>query len=195
MDLATAVAFVLVTGLAYGVAGLALQHGAYILQYGSLFDPLRRWLEAKACSPRSPRLSRWACARLRELFACQLCTITQLALWFCALPVTSFAVWWGGARPLGLAPALAFAAYALLALGVAFSTAAVGLICWDLARLVGRGTDALVLYLRAKKDAAEAEARGARPSPAYFGALPGHAPVPHPEPRILRTAGSGERRA
>lgn len=182
---------VLITG-GYAVAGLALQHGAYILQYGSLLDPLRRWLERQACSRRSSSLARWACAQVRELFACQLCAITQLALWFCAVPVTTLAVWRGGPRPLGLAPALAVGGYALLGLAVTFSTAAVGLACWDLARLVGRGSDALILYLRAKKEAAEAQTRGPRP---LFSQLPGSGAVPHTEARILRTAASGERRA
>jgi hypothetical protein len=194
MDKANAAAFAVGIVVAYAVAGLALQHGAYVLQYGSLFDPLRRWLERKACAPGSPRLTSWACARVRELFACQLCAITQLALWFCAVPVTTLAAWWGGLRPLGLAPALAVAAYALLGLAVTFSAAAVGLICWDLARFVDRGSDAVILYLRARKDAAEAQARWTRPSPRFFGSLPRHG-ASHSEGRILRTAGSGERRA
>ena len=99
---------------------------------------------------------------LRELVGCQLCSITQLALWFCALPVTALAVGAGGSRPLGLSPALGALAYLLLGLGVMFSTAAAGMICWDLARLVGRGSDALVLYLRARKELAEADLRVAR---------------------------------
>jgi len=146
--------------LGYVFVGLALQHGAYILQYGSVFASLRRWLEHTACAPGAARPLRWVCRWGRELVSCQLCSITQLALWFCALPATAFGLALGGSRPFGLAPALAAWGYALLFLGVLFSTAAVGLICWDVARLVGRGSDAAVLYLRARKDAAEVEARG-----------------------------------
>lgn len=154
---ASALAVIVLVG--YAVAGLALQHVAYILQYGSLFASVRRWLERKACSRRSPRPLRWACAKLRELVACQVCCITQLALWFCAAPLTALAVSWGGSRPFGLAPGFATWFYVLVALGIAFSTAAVGVMCWDVARMVGRGTEAVILFLRAKKDAAEAEVR------------------------------------
>jgi hypothetical protein len=192
MNLQYVPALALLIVVAYGLAGLALQHAAYILQYGSIFDPLRRWLERTACAPGSPRIARWACAHARELVGCQLCSITQLSIWFCAVPATTLAARWGGLRPLGLAPALAVGAYALLGAGIAFSTAAVGLLCWDLARFVGRGTDALVLFLRAKKEAAEAEALRPRPT-VLLG--PGQGAVPRREPRILRTAGSRERRA
>jgi hypothetical protein len=153
MSLSTAAAAAVIVLTGYLVAGLALQHAAYILQYGSVFDSLRGWLDRKACAADSPRLLRWLCRCVRELIGCQLCSITQLAIWFCALPATAAAVELGGSRPLGLSPALAAWAYALVFLGVAFSTAAVGLVCWDVARLVGRGTDAAVLLLRARKDA------------------------------------------
>ena len=161
MNLAAAESAVVLTLTGYLVAGLALQHAAYILQYGSVFDSARRWLERKACSTGAPRPLRWLCRHVRELVACQLCSITQLAIWFCALPVTAAAVERGGARPLGLSPALGAWAYALLFLGVAFSTAAVGLLCWDVARLVGRGSDAAILLLRARKDAVSATYRAA----------------------------------
>ncbi len=159
MDLWSASTAAVGLAIAYVVVGLALQHGAYILQYGGILSSFRKWLERKACSPRSPRLTRWLCAKVRELLGCQVCSITQLALWFCAAPVTVLAIWSGGARPFGLAPALAVWAYVLIALAVTFSTAAVGVMCWDVARMVGRGTEALILYLRAKKETAEAEAQ------------------------------------
>ncbi len=154
---ATATAIGVVT--AYVVTGFALQHAAYILQYGSIFESFRRWLEQKACTPGSPRLARWLCAKFREMLGCQLCSITQLALFFCALPVTALAVSVGGRHLFGLSTFLATLAYVLLGLGVMVSTAAVGLICWDVARAVGRGSDALVLFLRARMASAEAEAR------------------------------------
>ncbi len=166
MRTATAAAIGLLVG--YLATGLALQHGAYILQYGSLFASLRKWLETKACARNSTPLLRWLCAKIRELLACQLCSITQLALWFCAVPLTALAVWWGGSRPFGLTPALAVLAYVLFGLLVAFSTAAVGLMCWDVARMVGRGTEAVVLYLRAKKEAAEAQARLVKNAPDFW---------------------------
>jgi hypothetical protein len=169
MSLAAAASAAVLVLTGYLVAGLALQHAAYILQYGSVFDALRRWLDRRACSPGSPRLLRWLCGRVRELIACQLCSITQLAIWFCALPVTAAAIELGGARPFGLSAGVAAWGYGLLFVCVAFSAAAVGLLCWDVARLVGRGTEAAVLLLRARKDAAErsspalAAARGAEP--------------------------------
>jgi hypothetical protein len=152
---ATAVALT----MAYVVTGMALQHAAYILQYGGIFNSFRRWLEAKACAPDSPRLARWLCAKFREMLGCQLCSITQLSLLFCAIPATALAVAFLGSRPFGLSPGVASGAYLLFGLGVMFSTAAVGLACWDFARMVGRGSDALILYLRARTVAAEAEAR------------------------------------
>ncbi len=106
MNLAAAASAAILALTGYLVAGLALQHAAYILQYGSVFDSARRWLERKACSTGAPRRLRWLCSHVRELVACQLCSITQLAIWFCALPVTAAAVELGGARPLGLSPAL-----------------------------------------------------------------------------------------
>jgi len=183
MTLAGAADAAVLVPTGYVLVGLALEHAAYILQYGSVFSSPRRWLERKACSPQAPRLARWLCARVRELIGCQLCSITQLAIWFCAAPATVVAIQLGGARPLGLSPAVAAWVYALLFLGVAFSTAAVGLICWDVARLVGRGTDAAVLYLRARRDAAEAAgAPAARP-----GSRP---PRPTIVPRALRRLSS-----
>ncbi len=125
----------------YVVTGFALQHAAYILQYGSIFDSFRRWLEERSFAADARPSMRWTCAKFRELIGCQLCAITQLALLFCALPVTAAAVYLGGSRPFGFGPALGSLAYLLLGLGVMFSTAAVGLICWDLARMIGRGAD------------------------------------------------------
>jgi hypothetical protein len=153
----TTTAFAVATG--YVVAGFALQHAAYILQYGSIFNSLRRWLERKACGPAAGPFSRWVCSKVREAISCQLCSITQLSIYFCAIPATVAAVAWGGSRPFGLTPLLAVWGYLLFGLGVLFSTAAVGLVCWDVARMVGRGSDAIVLYLRARTAAAEAEAR------------------------------------
>jgi hypothetical protein len=184
MSLAAAAAAAVLVLTGYLVAGLALQHAAYILQYGSVFDSSRGWLERKACAAVSPRPLRWLCRCVRELIGCQLCSITQLAIWFCALPVTAAAVELGGSRPLGLSPALAAWAYALLFLGVAFSTAAVGLVCWDVARLVGRGTDAAVLLLRAKKDAA-ATAGYRLYEPGDAGHRAASFPSASPRPRIV----------
>src|SRR3972149_646284 len=64
-----AVRYLVAGAAAYLVVGLALEHAAYIIQYGSIFQPQRNW--AMRVSPR------W----LGELFYCQLCTITQLAFW------------------------------------------------------------------------------------------------------------------
>jgi hypothetical protein len=176
MTLAAAASTAVLVLTGYLVAGLALQHAAYILQYGSVFDSLRRWLERKACHAGAPRALRWLCSRVRELIGCQLCSITQLSIWFCAVPVTAIAVELGVVRSLGLSPTLSVSAYALLFFGVAFSTAAVGLMCWDVARLVGRGTDAAVLLLRAKKDTVAAAgqrlAAGAPASRASFAPRP-----------------------
>lgn len=187
-------AIIAVAGLAagYAITGLALQHAAYILQYGSVFTSFREWLGRTASDRAANRPLRWLCAQLRELVGCQLCSITQLALWFCALPVTAVALGVGGTRPLGLSPALGALAYLLLALGVMFSTAAAGMICWDLARLVGRGGDALVLYLRARKELAEADLRvRERTWTVVEPPAAQSAPVARAELRILRTAGSG----
>ena len=111
---------------AYLVVGLALEHAAYIIQYGSIFDRQRAWLT---------RHSRW----LGELVYCQLCTITQLAFWWIALPLA-----WIG-RDIVVAYPVASVVGLVM---VWFSVAAVGLACYDIMRLVGRGTDALVLLAR-----------------------------------------------
>jgi len=155
----TATATAIGIATAYLLAGFALQHAAYILQYGSIFESFRRWLEARACATDASPRARWLCAKFREMLGCQLCAITQLSLFFCALPATAAAVRLLGNRPYGLGPVLAVPAYVVFGLGVMFSTAAVGLICWDVARMVGRGSDALVQFLRARTAAAEAEAR------------------------------------
>ena len=155
----TATATAIGIATAYLLAGFALQHAAYILQYGSIFESFRRWLEARACADNASPRARWLCAKFREMLGCQLCAITQLSLFFCALPATAAAVRLLGNRPYGLGPVLAVPAYVVFGLGVMFSTAAVGLICWDVARMVGRGSDALVQFLRARTAAAEAEAR------------------------------------
>jgi hypothetical protein len=164
----------------YLIAGLALQHAAYILQYGSVFESFRRWLERTACAPGASRALRFACRWGRELVTCQLCSITQLAIWFCALPATALALAALGSHPFGLSPALAAMGYGLLFLGVAFSSAAVGLACWDVARMVGRGTEAVVLHLRARKEAAEVEARLRRDRAAFMTARARRRPGPRP---------------
>ena len=51
MELRSATLAVLALLPVYLIAGLALQHAAYILQYGSVFDAFRRWLERTACAP------------------------------------------------------------------------------------------------------------------------------------------------
>jgi hypothetical protein len=180
MDLRPVPFALLSVALAYLLAGLALQHGAYILQYGSVFAGLRGWLERTACAPGASRSLRWLCRWGRELVTCQLCSITQMAVWFCALPATAFTISALGSRPLGLPPWLAAWGYVLMFLGVTFSTAAVGLLCWDLARMVGRGTEAVVLYLRARKDAAELETRLRQDRAAFVAARARRRPGPRP---------------
>lgn len=108
-----------------GLAAWAFEHMAYIIQYGSIFERQREWVRRSG--------SEW----MHELIHCQLCTTTQLCLWLWALPM----VWWG--TPLALPLPLEF-------MVVWFSQAALSLLAYDIARFVGRFTDALIW--RARKD-------------------------------------------
>ena len=127
--------------LAYTVsavlAGVAFQHIAYILQYGSIFELHRNWLSQH---PRRPHGLQWVRAKTFELVMCQLCTTTQLSFWLWALPL----IWVGSPIQSAVGTAMAFPI-------VWFSQAAISLAMWDLARLFGRGTDALILAARALK--------------------------------------------
>lgn len=139
--------------LASLVVGLGTEHAAYILQYGSLFDSLRKSLRDWACKDEASGLLRWLCAKVVEMIHCQLCCITQLTLWLVVVPASVVVLptlpypWWV------LAPAVLVAW---------FAQAAVGLACWDVARLIGRGTDAAVLALRAKQKEIEGRNGGVR---------------------------------
>jgi hypothetical protein len=116
------------------LGAFAYQHMAYIVQYGSIFNSPRAWL---AC-----RVDSWLCCKLHELVTCQLCTITQLALWLWALPV----LWIGYGQGIRLT-------YLVVAAPVVwFSEAAFGLAAWDLMRLIGRGSDALIWALRKESE-------------------------------------------
>ncbi len=104
--------------------GMGVQHAAYILQYGSIFEPGREWLR---CKP-----DNIICRKLREMIMCQLCCITQLTLWCVVLPLSPI-VW----QRLGW--------LALPALFVGWmAQAAIGLAVWDVMRFIARTSDALV---------------------------------------------------
>lgn len=144
----------------YVVAGLALQHAAYILIYGSIFESMRKYLADGGECKEFPWVKRFFCRKLHEAIKCQLCTITQLTIWCWAAPITTTAITLGGTNPLAfihisLPLSMTVMVYALLFAGVTFSQAAVGLACWDVMRLIGRGTNALVIRARAESRLAE----------------------------------------
>lgn len=115
---------------AAGLAAWAIEHIAYIIQYGSLFDEPRAWVQQR--TERS-----WWWRKVDELIHCQLCTTTQLSFWLWALPEL---VW--GWAPLADLPGW------LRLVVVWFSQSAFSLLAYDLARFVGRGTDALIWRAR-----------------------------------------------
>lgn len=65
------------------VPGIAVKHLAYILKYGSIFEPLRRSFGLRAERQGSGRFVRL----VRDLFACELCLASQTALWLVGLPL------------------------------------------------------------------------------------------------------------
>lgn len=138
----------IVLGVVYVIVGLALQHAAYILQYGSIFQRPRNWLREYCDCDTHPVLCRWFCGLIRDAIMCQVCCITQLVFWCWTLPLTVCGV---------VAIHTSFPAVPLPLVGSGavlvggmlwFSQAAVGVACWDIMRLIGRGTDAIIKQLR-----------------------------------------------
>jgi hypothetical protein len=113
------------------LAALALQHMAYILQYGSIFEPLRDWLGWREAS------GHWFWGQLYQMVMCQLCCTTQLCLWLWAIPQLIL----GNIVSDSLGPYLGLVV-------LWFSEAALALASWDVMRLIGRGSDALILRAR-----------------------------------------------
>ena len=112
------------------LGGMAYSHIAYLLQYGSIFNAQRTWL-ARA---REPSLKR----KILEGIMCQVCCITQLTLWLWTLPI----LWFGYDHGVALK-------YLVVGTPIVwFSEAALGLASYDLFRLVGRGSEALIQRLR-----------------------------------------------
>ena len=113
---------------AAGLAAWAFEHMAYIIQYGSIFDGPRAWLASQ---------EGWAWRKADDLVHCQTCTVTQLALWLWALPIALH----GTPAREAVGPVVEFVA-------VWFSQAAFSLAAYYVARLIGRGSDALIKRAR-----------------------------------------------
>ena len=115
------------------LGALAFQHIAFLVQYGSIFEHLRNKLAWRAMEHFGHR-THPVYSKLYELIMCQVCMTTQLALWLWAAPL---AVFYLANRYSLLVSVFAFTI-------IWFSQAALALAAYDLARLVGRGSDALV---------------------------------------------------
>ena len=125
-----------VVGAFMVACGFAIQHAAYIIQYGSIFGGCREFVKHQ-CACSNPIL-RWLWTKLDELIHCQLCTITQLTLWWWTLPLAY----------LGYRVGVPLLWVVYLSTFAWFAQAAIALACWDLMRLVGRGTEALIQRAR-----------------------------------------------
>lgn len=110
------------------LSALAFEHMAYIIQYGSIFDTPRAWIDKQ---------QGWSWRKLSELCHCQTCTVTQLSFWLWALPIAlRGTVTLDVIGPVGTMVA------------VWFSQSALSLMAYDLARLIGRGSEALIQAAR-----------------------------------------------
>lgn len=103
-------------------ASLVVKQLAHLLVYGSIFNWIRDGLKD------GMKKKAFGAETLHELFTCTLCMITQLSIWFIAIPLAVIAHFHGEALPffpestlLQLAYALALGASAALVVG-AFAT-------------------------------------------------------------------------
>lgn len=73
----------LVVVVAWILSIMAIKHIAYILIYGSIFESLRRTLREKS----GAGVKGWIFKKINGMFTCNLCMVTQLALWMFTLPL------------------------------------------------------------------------------------------------------------
>lgn len=66
---------------------LAIKHIAYILIYGSIFEPTREELKRRA---KTGGAQGWVFKKLSGMFSCNLCMITQLTFWLFITPLYFF---------------------------------------------------------------------------------------------------------